>query len=173
MTSFRVDGHGRVDRANSLRFTFDGKAYSGLQGDTLASALLANGVHFVGRSFKYHRPRGILSASSEEPNALVRIDRGVGRREPNTRATMQELFSGLSTESQNRWPSLQFDIGATLDAAHGLIPTGFYYKTFMWPRFYSGAMSTSQSFGEYRDLDVSRPRATPIATRRALPIATC
>ncbi|MEM6415442.1 MAG: sarcosine oxidase subunit alpha [Pseudomonadota bacterium] len=132
--SFRVDGRGRLDYGTPMRFTFDGKTYSGFKGDTLASALLAHGVHLVGRSFKYHRPRGIVTAGSEEPNALVGIDRGAGRFEPNTRATVQELYQGLSAESQNRWPSLQFDIGAINDQFHSLFPAGFYYKTFMWPR---------------------------------------
>src|SRR5690606_5195010 len=103
-------------------------------GDTLASALLANGVHLVGRSFKYHRPRGILSAGAEEPNALVQIDRGQGRHTPNVRATVQELYDDLAATSQNRWPSLAFDIGAVSGLASPLFPAGFYYKTFMWPR---------------------------------------
>ncbi|WP_042695934.1 2Fe-2S iron-sulfur cluster-binding protein, partial [Azospirillum sp. B506] len=105
MSNFRIAGKGRVNRSRQLRFTFDGVDYTGYEGDTLASALLANGIHLVGRSFKYHRPRGILSAGSEEPNALVGTDRGNGRFEPNTRATVLEVFEGLKNESQNRWPS--------------------------------------------------------------------
>ena len=120
-------------RSAALRFTFDGKTYEGRAGDTLASALLANGVHLVGRSFKYHRPRGILSAGSEEPNALVTIDRGCGRVTPNLRATQVELYEGLAAHSQNRWPSLVFDLGAAAGLASRLLPAGFYYKTFMWP----------------------------------------
>src|SRR5207247_9897546 len=100
-----------IDRTQRLRFTFDGVAYEGYRGDTLASALLANGVHLVARSFKYHRPRGIFAAGSEEPNALVRLGSGA-RAEPNTRATEIELVDGLVAESQNRWPSLAFDLGA-------------------------------------------------------------
>ena len=101
---FRISGSGRLTPARTVRFTFDGKPYTGLVGDTLASALLANGVHLVGRSFKYHRPRGILSAGAEEPNALVEIARDSARRTPNVRATVQELYDGLTARSQNRWP---------------------------------------------------------------------
>lgn len=134
MTAFRVPGKGRVDHSRPVRFSFDGKTYQGLAGDTLASALLANGVHLVGRSFKYHRPRGIVSAGSEEPNALVGIARGGGRQEPNTRATVQEIYEGLTAKSQNHWPCLHFDVGAVSDVLHRLLPAGFYYKTFMWPK---------------------------------------
>ena len=108
--------------------------YEGFAGDTLASALLANDVHLVGRSFKYHRPRGILSAGSEEPNALVTIDRGAGRITPNLRATQVELYDGLTARSQNRFPSLRFDLGALAGLAAPLLSAGFYYKSFMWPR---------------------------------------
>ncbi|MCB1435246.1 MAG: (2Fe-2S)-binding protein, partial [Alphaproteobacteria bacterium] len=108
--------------------------FTGLQGDTLASALLANGVHLVGRSFKYHRPRGILSAGAEEPNALVTIERDAARKTPNVRATVQELYDGLKAKSQNRWPSLSFDVGAVNDVASPMFSAGFYYKTFMWPQ---------------------------------------
>jgi len=134
MTSHRIPGKGRVDRGRTLRFSFNGTAYGGHPGDTLASALLANGVHLVGRSFKYHRPRGILSAGSEEPNALVGTRRGPGRFEPNTRATVLEVFDGLTATSQNHWPSLNRDIGAINDALSMLFSAGFYYKTFMWPK---------------------------------------
>src|SRR5262249_33582023 len=123
---------GAVDRAAPLAFTFDGARYSGFAGDTLASALLASGVSVVGRSFKYHRARGILTAGSEEPNALVEL-RGGARREPNTRATTAELVEGVEATSQNRWPSLGFDIGAISALLSPLFPAGFYYKTFMWP----------------------------------------
>jgi sarcosine oxidase, subunit alpha len=132
--AFRTPDGGRIDRARPLAFGFDGRRYIGCHGDTLASALLANGVHLVGRSFKYHRPRGILSAGSEEPNALVTIDRGAGRTTPNLRATQLELHDGLRARSQNRFPSLAWDIGAVSNAIAPLIPAGFYYKTFMWPR---------------------------------------
>jgi len=134
MTSYRLRGRGRVDHARSVRFTFDGKTYTGLAGDTLAAALLANGIHLMGRSFKYHRPRGVVSAGSDEPNALMGTSRGPGRFEPNTRATIQELRDGLQATSQNRWPSLSFDLGAINDRFGSLFSAGFYYKTFMWPR---------------------------------------
>ncbi len=130
----RTSSGGRVDRSKPLPFTFDGRSYIGVAGDTLASALLANGVHVVGRSFKYHRPRGVLTAGAEEPNALVGIDRGGGRTTPNLRATEIELYAGLTAFSQNRWPSLAFDVGAINDAMPtGLLGAGFYYKTFMGP----------------------------------------
>jgi len=130
----RTNGGGRIDRKQSLSFTFDGKSYQGVAGDTLASALLANGVHLVGRSYKYHRPRGILSAGAEEPNALVTVDRGDGRSAPNLRATQVELYDGLVAESQNRWPSLAYDFGAVNGLFSPLLAAGFYYKTFMGPR---------------------------------------
>lgn len=129
----RLGTGGRIDRSKPLRFTFDGKSYYGYQGDTLASALLANGVVLVGRSFKYHRPRGILSAGAEEPNALIQLGTG-NRTEPNLRATQIELYDGLVAESQNRWPSLANDMGAVNSLFHRLFPSGFYYKTFMWPK---------------------------------------
>jgi sarcosine oxidase subunit alpha len=125
---------GRIDRSRPLRFTFDGRAYEGFGGDTLASALLANGVHLVGRSFKYHRPRGILAAGSEEPNALVTVVRDEARSTPNLRATQVELYEGLIAHSQNRWPSLATDVGRVNDWLSRFFPAGFYYKTFMWPR---------------------------------------
>jgi sarcosine oxidase subunit alpha len=131
---FRIAGAGRLTPAKTARFTFDGKPFSGLEGDTLASALLANGVHLLGRSFKYHRPRGILSAGAEEPNALVQIERDAARKTPNVRATVQELYDGLTAQSQNRWPSLAFDIGAAADMLSPFFSAGFYYKTFMWPK---------------------------------------
>jgi sarcosine oxidase subunit alpha len=130
----RTAAGGRVDRTRVLKFTFDGRPYTGFQGDTLASALLANGVHLVGRSFKYHRPRGIFSAGAEEPNALIGVRRDAARYVPNLRATQIELYEGLQAESQNRWPSLDFDVGAVNDLISPFIPAGFYYKTFMWPR---------------------------------------
>ncbi|HEV2502061.1 MAG TPA: sarcosine oxidase subunit alpha [Mesorhizobium sp.] len=132
--AFRISNAGRLTPARTARFTFDGKAYTGVEGDTLASALLANGVHLVGRSFKYHRPRGFLSAGAEEPNALVEIARDSARKTPNVRATVQELYDGLSAKSQNRWPSLSFDVGAVNDVASPFFSAGFYYKTFMWPK---------------------------------------
>jgi heterotetrameric sarcosine oxidase alpha subunit len=130
--AYRLPSRGRIDRSRPLNFTFDGKRYTGFQGDTLASALLANDVRLVGRSFKYHRPRGILSAGSEEPNALVELRSGA-RREPNTRATVVELYDGLDAASQNRWPSLRFDFLSLTAPLAPFMSAGFYYKTFMWP----------------------------------------
>ncbi len=123
---------GLIDRSTPLRFRFDGNVYSGFQGDTLASALLANGVLLVGRSFKYHRPRGVFSAGVEEPNAMVHLRDG-DRREPNTRATMVELFDGLVAESQNRGSGLRRDPQRINDYFKNFMPAGFYYKTFMGP----------------------------------------
>ncbi|MFT3988210.1 sarcosine oxidase subunit alpha family protein [Aestuariivirga sp.] len=133
MTSFRLPEGGLIDRATTLNFAFDGKAFTGHAGDTLASALIANGVHLMGRSFKYHRPRGVISAGASEPNALMTVRHG-GRQEANTRATMIELYDGLSAISQNRWPSLRRDIGAINSLASSMFVAGFYYKTFMWPK---------------------------------------
>src|ERR1700704_2126737 len=131
---FRLPSGVRLDRRRALRFSFDGKSYQGFAGDTLASALIANGVHLVGRSFKYHRPRGIIAAGVDESNALVTIVRDRARCTPNLLATQIELYDGLVAESQNRWPSLAFDLSAANDFVAPLIPAGFYYKTFMWPR---------------------------------------
>ena len=128
----RLAHGGRIDRDDRRGFTFDGRAVSGLGGDTLASALLANGIHLVGRSFKLHRPRGICSAGVEEPNALLTL-RGGARREPNVQATVAELWDGLAVTSQNRWPSLALDAGAIGGMLSRLLPAGFYYKTFMGP----------------------------------------
>jgi sarcosine oxidase subunit alpha len=132
--SFRTNTGGRIDRQQPLAFVFDGRHYQGFRGDTLASALLANGVHLVGRSFKYHRPRGILTAGPEEPSALVTVSRDVARTTPNLRATQVELYRNLHATSQNRWPSLEFDVGRINDLLSRFFPAGFYYKTFMWPR---------------------------------------
>ncbi|MEO0999049.1 MAG: sarcosine oxidase subunit alpha family protein [Pseudomonadota bacterium] len=129
----RLGTGGEIDRSRTLRFTFDGQAMTGHPGDTLASALIANGVRLMGRSFKYHRPRGVMTAGSEEPNALMQIGTGAARR-PNTRATVQELYDGLVAESQNRWPSLTRDILAVNDLFAPFLGAGFYYKTFMWPK---------------------------------------
>ena len=134
MSAFRTASGGRVDRTRPVEFEFDGRRYTGLAGDTLASALLANGVHLVGRSFKYHRPRGILAAGSEEPNALVGVWRDDARYTPNLRATTVELYAGLKAESQNRSPSLEADRGSVNGLLSPFIGAGFYYKTFMWPK---------------------------------------
>ncbi|MCL8488381.1 2Fe-2S iron-sulfur cluster-binding protein, partial [Bradyrhizobium denitrificans] len=130
--SNRLASGGLIDRSKTIGFSFDGRSYRGYAGDTLASALLANDVRLVGRSFKYHRPRGIMTAGPEEPNALVELRAGA-RREPNTRATTIALFDGLEAWSQNRWPSLRYDVGAINSLLSPLFVAGFYYKTFMWP----------------------------------------
>ncbi len=122
----------RIDRSKALWFTFNGRRYQGFEGDTLASALVANGVRLVGRSFKYHRPRGLFAAGSEEPNAIVQVESGA-QTLPNLRATQVELYDGLTADSVNAWPSVDFDIGVVNDLASRLLPAGFYYKTFMWP----------------------------------------
>ena len=134
MNDWRTPSGGLIDRTQPLRFRFDGRALTGYAGDTLASALLANGIHLTGRSFKYHRPRGILSAGADEPNALVTVRRDRARETPNLRATQVELYDGLDAISQNRWPSLRFDLGAVNRLISPFIAAGFYYKTFMWPR---------------------------------------
>jgi heterotetrameric sarcosine oxidase alpha subunit len=124
---------GLIDRQRTLHFEFDGRRYQGHEGDTLASALIANGVQVVGRSFKYHRPRGVFATGADEPNALVQL--GVGARsEPNVRATQLPLYDGLVARSQNCWPSARHDLGAVMGLLAPFIPAGFYYKTFLWPR---------------------------------------
>lgn len=138
---FRTDAGGAIDRQVELGFHFDGKPYRGHPGDTLASALIANGVKLVGRSFKYHRPRGIISAGCDEPNALVMLGEGA-YREPNVRATVAELHEGLVAAPQNVWPSLRFDAGAVNSLLSPFFPSGFYYKTFIggpknaWTKIY-------------------------------------
>ena len=134
---YRLNSGGRLDRDRPLEFTFNGRIYSGYVGDTLASALLANGVRLVGRSFKYHRPRGIVGSGSEEPNALVQLGKNP-RTSPNQIATQIELYDGLSASSVNCWPSVKFDIRSLTGMFSSLLPPGFYYKTFMWPRFLWG-----------------------------------
>ncbi|SEQ90163.1 sarcosine oxidase subunit alpha family protein [Thalassovita taeanensis] len=129
----RLDGKGQIDRNSPVSFSFDGRRYQGFAGDTLASALLAHDVRLVARSFKYHRPRGVLTAGSEEPNALVTVGQGAAQ-DPNIRATTLELFDGLEARSQNRWPSLEWDLLALNDLGAPFLGAGFYYKTFMWPR---------------------------------------
>ena len=130
---FRLPVGGTIDRGRVLNFRFDGRAYEGHPGDTLASALLANGVRLVARSFKYHRPRGIFSAGAEEPSALVQLETGA-HTEPNRRPTEILLYDGLSAASQHAWPSLGADLGAIVGGLGPLVPAGFYYKTFMQPR---------------------------------------
>src|SRR5258708_13704242 len=128
----RTASGGLIDRKTQLRFRFDGRDYRGFAGDTLGSALLAHGVKLVGRSFKYHRPRGILTAGPEEPNALVELRYGAWR-EANAKATTVEVYDGLEAVSQNRWPSLAWDVSAANGLFAPFLHAGFYYKTFMWP----------------------------------------
>lgn len=130
----RFPGQGRsIDRQRPVSFRFDGQQFMGFRGDTLASALLASGVRLMGRSFKYHRPRGPLTAGPEEPNALVEVLEQGGQQTPNVRATQAEIFNGMVAQSQNRWPSLDRDVMAVNDLLHPFLGAGFYYKTFMWP----------------------------------------
>jgi sarcosine oxidase subunit alpha len=129
----RLEGDGLIDRSRRLSFTFDGRRHLGFEGDTLASALMGAGVKVVARSFKYHRPRGIFTAGSEEPNALVTLGRGAGQ-EPNARATTVELYDGLEAFAQNAWPSVDFDLMSVNDLGAPFLAAGFYYKTFMWPK---------------------------------------
>ena len=132
-TNSRLKTSKYIDETSRISFKFNNKTYYGFKGDTLASALLANDVHLVGRSFKYHRPRGIMTAGSEEPNAIVQINDGTAVTEPNVRATEVEIYEGLEASSQNCWPSVNFDIGGINNLLSPLLPAGFYYKTFMWP----------------------------------------
>ena len=130
---FRLSSGGQINRIERVSFKFNGKTFYGFIGDTLASALLANGIHLVGRSFKYHRPRGIFSSGVEETNALVQVVKDKGKTDPNLRATQIEIFEGFNAESQNCWPTVNFDVGAINNLFSPIIPAGFYYKTFMWP----------------------------------------
>ena len=132
--STRLAKGGRlIDRSAQAEFTFDGRRMKGFVGDTLAAALLANDQMLVGRSFKYHRPRGVVASGVEEPNALVNLGSGP-RLEPNQRTTTTELFDGLEATSQNHWPSLEFDVGVLNNYVSRFLPAGFYYKTFIHPR---------------------------------------
>jgi sarcosine oxidase subunit alpha len=131
--NLRVKTSKFIDKTSKISFKFNGKIYYGFKGDTLASALIANDVHLVGRSFKYHRPRGIMTAGSEEPNAIVQVNANTAYTEPNVRATEIEIYEGLEASSQNCWPSVQFDVGGINNILSPVLPAGFYYKTFMWP----------------------------------------
>ncbi|MDC0151047.1 sarcosine oxidase subunit alpha family protein [Candidatus Pelagibacter sp.] len=131
--NLRVKTGKAIDETYRISFKFNGSTFYGFKGDTLASALLANNVHLVGRSFKYHRPRGIMTSGSEEPNAIVQLHDNTSRTEPNVRATEVEIYDGLEASSQNCWPSVNFDIGGVNNLISPLLPAGFYYKTFMWP----------------------------------------
>ena len=130
---FRLSSGGQINRTEKISFKFNGKTFFGFKGDTLASALLSNGVHLVGRSFKYHRPRGIFASGVEETNALDQVVKDKGKTDPNIRATQIEIFEGFNAESQNCWPTVNFDVGAINNLFSPIIPAGFYYKTFMWP----------------------------------------
>jgi len=150
--AMRISNGGRVDHSRTIGFSFDGRRYQGLAGDTLASALIANGVHLMGRSFKYHRPRGPISIGSEEPNALVTVDAGKGRVTPNLRATQIEIYEGLRAKSQNAWPSLERDAMAVTGALSAFFPAGFYYKTFIgpagaWEHIYEPAIRRAAGLG--------------------------
>ena len=131
--SHRLNDIGLINRNKKISFKFNGKKLFGFEGDTLASALLANNVHLVGRSFKYHRPRGLFGAGIDEPNAKLQVVIN-GQSEPNINATEIELVEGISATSQNCWPSVEFDIGAINNFLKSFFPAGFYYKTFMWPK---------------------------------------
>ena len=132
--STRLPTGGRfIDRSKPLNFKFNSRKLKGFEGDTVASALMANDQKVVGRSFKYHRPRGIVASGPEEPNALFTIGKD-GEREPNQVGTITELAEGLEVKSQNHWPTLETDIGSMANLGSNLIPAGFYYKTFMAPR---------------------------------------
>lgn len=145
---FRLADGGCIDRTQPLAFSFDGRALQGYAGDTLASALLANGVRMVARSFKFHRPRGIYSAGEEEPTGFVEIGDGP-YHEPNCRAPLVPLTAGLAARSQSGWPGLRFDLGRIVDLTHPLWPAGFYNKTFMWPRWtaWEGIVRRMTGFG--------------------------
>jgi len=131
--NLRVKASNFIDETTRISFKFNGKTYYGFKGDTLASALISNNVHLVGRSFKYHRPRGIMTAGSEEPNAIVQLGSDNALTEPNVRTTEVEIYEGLEASSQNCWPSVNFDIGGINNILSPFLPAGFYYKTFMWP----------------------------------------
>jgi sarcosine oxidase subunit alpha len=159
---FRCETGGMIDRSRELKFRFNGRSYAGHPGDTLASALLANGVRLIGRSFKYHRPRGLVSAGVDEPNGLVGLGEGEDH-EPNARATQVELYDGLIARAQNAWPSLERDWGALADLLSPLIPAGFYYKTFIggpkgaWTKFYEPLIRRAAGLGVApRNADPSR-----------------
>ncbi|MCF8468430.1 MAG: (2Fe-2S)-binding protein, partial [Sneathiella sp.] len=159
--SFRTPAGGRINRKKPVNFTFNGRAYRGYQGDTLASALLGNGIHLVGRSFKYHRPRGIVAAGAEEPGGMVQLGEGAVT-EPNIRATQISLYEGLVASSVNVWPSVEVDVSAVNGLFAKIMTAGFYNKTFMWPRamwlkLYEPVIRRAAGWGrapEVRDPDI-------------------
>ena len=150
MQDYRLEQGGRINRSRELSFRFDGKRYKGYEGDTLASALLANGVKIVGRSFKLHRPRGIVGSGAEEPNAIVQVGIGASTL-PNLRATQVELYDGLVATSTKGWPSVRFDVGAINNVFSKMFGAGFYYKTFMRPKrlwkYYEQFIRSAAGFG--------------------------
>ena len=146
---YRLPQGGLVHRDRPLSFRFEGRDYVGYEGDTLASALLANGVRLVGRSFKYHRPRGIVGFGPEESNALMQL--GVGARTaPNLRATEIRLYEGLQATAVNCWPNVRFDVGGVNNLLSRFLAAGFYYKTFMWPSWhlYEGMIRRAAGLGK-------------------------
>ena len=164
----RLQQGGSIDRARPLRFSFEGRVYEGYEGDTLASALMANGVRIVGRSFKYHRPRGLLAAGAEEPNALVKVGEGA-RASVNLRATEVPLREGLVASAVNCWPSADFDVGAVNGLFRRFLPAGFYYKTFMWPSWHAYEWAIRRAAG----LGTPARAGTRTITITSTPIATC
>ena len=161
MTSVRLPAGGAVDRGRAYAFTFDGKPYLGFAGDSIASALLANGVRVVGRSFKYHRPRGLWGAWTEEPNAIVDVTRD-GKTTPNLRATTEPLENDIAVRSVNASPNAAADRAAWLDVLAPVLPAGFYYKTFLWPRWetFEGAVRAMAGLGRL-DPDNRPPAVGP------------
>src|SRR5579859_4746847 len=148
MKNLRLTGEANIDRSRPISFNFNGRRYTGFAGDTLASALLANGVRLVGRSFKLHRPRGILSAGIEEPCALLTVGDGA-HREVNLRPTEIPLYEGLTARSQNCWPTVGFDVASSLGYFARMLPAGFYHKTFKWPGWgwYEGTVRNIAGLG--------------------------
>ena len=132
MSGYRLERGGDIDRSCPINFRWEGRCYTGFAGDTLASALLASGVRMIGRSFKYHRPRGLIAAGLDEPNFIVQLERGAGTT-PNLKAPYVELYDGLDAAPVNAWPSLRFDLLAVNSIFKRFIPAAFYYKTFLWP----------------------------------------
>ena len=178
MTARRLDGGGRIDRSRALRFSWDGEERTGFAGDTLASALLAGGDRVLGRSFKYHRPRGLMSAGVEESGAIVTVGRGA-RRDPNVKATSQELHEGLAASGQNAWPNVRFDLGAANGLLARFLAAGFYYKTFMGVPPFEWGRGTAM-WMKYERLIRMRPAwarhhgtRTRIATNTPMPSAMC
>ena len=172
-TAHRLPEGGRIDRARPLGFTFDGARYEGFAGDTLASALLANGVHLVGRSFKYHRPRGIVAAGA---GGAERAGPARPRRRapsPTCARPRSSSTTGWSPHSQNCWPSLEFDFGAVSDLLSPLLPAGFYYKTFMWPPLLVARRLRARDPRAPPASARRRPSPIPTATSTATSIATC